>query len=160
MGPKGTGLLYLSKDAQNLIRPMAFEHSHETYNDGNGVVNLAAILGLGKAIEYLEAIGMRRVEAHNLSLRDRLYDLLGQLDRLRIVSPPAGPLSSPMVTAVLPAEIEKRAFTNRLLDKHRLSIRATHDPFGFNGVRFCVHIFNTERDVKFATEAVRQELTR
>jgi len=58
MGPKGTGLLYLSKDAQETIRPMQFEESHNTYNDGNGVVNLACILGLGKAIEYLQSVGI------------------------------------------------------------------------------------------------------
>jgi hypothetical protein len=33
---------------------MQFEESHNTYSDGNGVVNLAAILGLATAIETLQ----------------------------------------------------------------------------------------------------------
>ena len=60
MAPKGTGLLYISKEAQDIIRPMQFEESCNTYNEGSGTVNLAAILGLAKAIEYLEAVGDRK----------------------------------------------------------------------------------------------------
>src|SRR4030095_9259020 len=61
MGPKGSGLLYISKDAQTAIRPMQFEGSYSTYNNGTGVVNLACILGLAKAIEYLESVGIGKI---------------------------------------------------------------------------------------------------
>jgi selenocysteine lyase/cysteine desulfurase len=159
MGPKGTGLLYLSKDAQTLIRPMQFEESYNTYNDGNGVVNLACILGLGKAIEYLESVGMAKVEEHNLSLRNRLYDRLKGLSNLTIVSPTPGPLASPMLAGVLPDKFKRAAFVKMLLDKYQLSIRPTHKEFGFNGIRFSLHIFNTEKEVDLAAEVLRKELT-
>jgi selenocysteine lyase/cysteine desulfurase len=90
MGPKGTGLLYLSKEAQDIIRPMQFEESYNTYNDGSGVVNTAGILGLGKAIEYLESVGISKVEEHNLTLRNRLYEKLSHIKNLKIVSPVIG----------------------------------------------------------------------
>ncbi|MBY0435868.1 MAG: aminotransferase class V-fold PLP-dependent enzyme, partial [Cyclobacteriaceae bacterium] len=45
MGPKGTGFLYISKEAQEAVRPMQFEESYNTYSSSNGVVNRAAILG-------------------------------------------------------------------------------------------------------------------
>ncbi len=86
MGPKGTGLLYISKDAQAAIRPMQFDESYNTYNNGNGVVNLPCILGLAKAIEYLESVGIAKVEEHNLSLRNRLHDKLKDVQNLTIVS--------------------------------------------------------------------------
>jgi cysteine desulfurase/selenocysteine lyase len=44
-------------------------------------------------------------------------------------------------------------------DKHQLSIRPTHKEFGFNGIRFSLHIFNTEKEVDFASEVLRKELT-
>ena len=159
MGPKGTGLLYLSKDAQDVIRPMQFEESYKTYNDGNGVVNLAAILGLGKAIEYLESVGINKIEEHNLSLRNRLYDRLKQLDNFTIVSPVAGPLASPMLAGILSDKFKKGVVVRMLLDKYKVSIRPTHNEFGFNGIRFSLHIFNTEKEVDFAAEALRKELT-
>jgi len=159
MGPKGTGVLYLSKDAQDTIRPMQFEESYNTYNDGNGVVNLACILGLGKAIKYLESVGIAKIEEHNLSLRDRLYDQLKDLKNATILSPPEGPLASPMLTLLLSDRFEKSAFVKMLLAKYKLSIRPTHKEFGFNGIRFSIHIFNTEREIDFAAEVLHKELT-
>jgi len=60
MGPKGTGLLYIAR--QSVIRPMQFEESYNTYSDGNGVVNLAAILGLATAIENLQGCPFSKAE--------------------------------------------------------------------------------------------------
>lgn len=159
MGPKGTGLLYLSKDAQDVIRPMQFDESYNTYNNGNGVVNLACILGLGKALEYLESVGINKVEKHNLSLQNRLSKKLKNISSLKIVSPSPGQLASPMLACVLPDAVDRVAFVKMLLEKHKLSIRATHKEFGFNGIRFCTHIFNTEKEVDFAAEVLRKELT-
>ncbi|MDB5198524.1 MAG: hypothetical protein JWO92_487 [Chitinophagaceae bacterium] len=157
MGPKGTGLLYLSKDVQNIIKPIQFEESYDTYNDGNGVVNLACILGLGKAIEYLESVGITKVEEHNMSLRNRLYERLSSIPKLKIMSPTAGPLASPMLACLIPDSIERTSFVRMLLDKHKLSIRPTHKQW-FNGIRFSCHIFNTVKEVDFAANVLRKEL--
>jgi selenocysteine lyase/cysteine desulfurase len=159
MGPKGTGLLYISKDAQSTIRPMQFEGSYNTYNNGTGVVNLACILGLGNSIEYLESVGISKVEEHNMAIRNRLYDSLRDVPNATIVSPPAGPLASPMLTLLLSDKFDRQAFVKMLQDKHELVIRPTHKEFGFNGIRFSMHIFNTAKEVDRAAEIVRKELT-
>jgi selenocysteine lyase/cysteine desulfurase len=39
-----------------------------------------------------------------------------------------------------------------------LAIRATHAEFGFNGIRFSLHEFNTVHDVERAVDAVQREL--
>lgn len=159
MGPKGTGLLYLSKDAKDIIRPMQFEESYNTYNDGNGVVNLACILGLGKAIEYLESIGLSKIEEHNLSLRNKLYGKLKYLKNATILSPGEGPLASPMLTLLLSDKFERTSFVKMLFEKYKISIRPTHKEFGFNGIRFSIHLFNTEKEIDFAAQALHKELT-
>lgn len=157
MGPKGTGLLYISKEAQDLIRPMQFEESYNTYNDGNGVVNLACILGLNKAIEYLQSTGIDKIEEHDLSLRNHLYERLTAINNIKIMSPSPGPLASPMIAILLPDPIKKVAFSNILFEKYKISARATHKQW-FNGVRFSVHIFNTKKEIDLAADAVQQEL--
>jgi selenocysteine lyase/cysteine desulfurase len=157
MGPKGTGLLYLSKEVQDIIRPMQFEQSYNTYNDGNGVVNLPAILGLAKAIEYIEATGITKIEEHNLSLRNKLYERLSGMNNVTIVSPSAGPLASPLLACQIPDTIERTSFVKMLLDKHKLSIRPTHKQW-FNGIRFSCHIFNTVKEVDFAVDIIHKEL--
>jgi selenocysteine lyase/cysteine desulfurase len=158
MGPKGTGLLYISKDAQAAIRPIQFDDSYRTYNDGNGVVNLPCILGLARAIEYLESVGISKVEEHNLSIRNRLYEAMKNLPNAAIVSPPPGPLASPMLTLLLADKFKRGPFVKMLLDKHKIAIRPTHSEFGFNGIRFSMHIFNNEKEVDRAARVLRQEL--
>ena len=158
MGPKGTGLLYLSKEVQDIIRPMQFETSFNTYNDSNGVVNLACILGLGKAIEYLESTGITIVEQHNLSLRNKLCKNLADLNNLTLASPASGQLISPLLAYRLPENIESGAFTRMLFNKYKLSIRPTQKQF-FNGIRFSVHIFNTEKEIDYASEILHKEIT-
>ena len=158
MGPKGTGLLFIAKDAQGAIRPMAFEESYSTYSNGNGVVNLPGLLGLGAAIQYLTRAGMAQVEAHNLQLRNILADRLGAMDGLTLVSPPAGDLASPLLTALLAERFDRTTFSRQLLERYQVAIRATHAEFGFNGIRFSLHEFNTLKDVDRAAEAVRREL--
>ena len=158
MGPKGTGLLFIAKDAQGGIRPMAFEESYSTYSNGNGVVNLPGLLGLGAAIQYLKRAGMGQVEAHNLQLRNILADRLGAMDGLTLVSPPAGDLASPLLTALLAERFDRTTFSRQLLERYQVAIRATHAEFGFNGIRFSLHEFNTLKDVDRAAEAVRREL--
>lgn len=158
MGPKGTGLLYIAKDAQTAIRPMALEESYSTYSNGNGVVNLPGLLGLGEAIRLLDKAGMALVERHNLQLRNVLADRLRNADGLVVVSPPAGALESPLLTALLAERFDRTTFSRQLLERHRVAIRATHAEFGFNGIRFSVHEFNSLQDVERAADAVRREL--
>ncbi len=158
MGPKGTGLLFIAKDAQGGIRPMAFEESYSTYSNGNGVVNLPGLLGLGAAIQYLKRAGMAQVEAHNLQLRNILAERLGAMDGLTLVGPPAGDLASPLLTALLAERFDRTTFSRQLLERYQVAIRATHAEFGFNGIRFSLHEFNTLKDVDRAAEAVRREL--
>lgn len=157
MGPKGTGLLYISKEAQDIIRPMQFQENYNTYNDANGVVNSAAILGLARAIEYLESVGITKIEEHNLSLRNRAYERLSKINKLTIVSPAAGPLASPMLACIFPDTIDKATFTRMLYDKHNISIRPTHKQW-FNGMRLSLHIFNTEKEVDFVADILQKEL--
>jgi cysteine desulfurase/selenocysteine lyase len=74
-----------------------------------------------------------------------------------MMSPAAGPLASPMVACLLPDSIERISFAKMLLDKHKLSIRPTHKQW-FNGIRFSLHIFNTEKEVDFAADVLHKEL--
>ena len=158
MGPKGTGLLFIAKEAQSIIRPMAFDESYSTYSNSNGVANLPGLLGLGEAIRLLERRGMAHVEAHNLQLRDALADRLRALEGLTLVSPPAGALASPLLTALLATRFDRTTVSRMLLERHQVAIRATHAEFGFNGIRFSLHEFNTIKDVERAESAVRREL--
>jgi cysteine desulfurase/selenocysteine lyase len=62
-----------------------------------------------------------------------------------------------MLACLLPDTIERNSFVKMLLDKHDLSIRPTHKQW-FNGIRFSLHIFNTEKEVDYAADILQNEL--
>jgi len=99
---------------------------------------------------------MTKVEAHNLRLRERLAERLRALNGLTLVSPPRGDLASPLLTALLDARFDRKAVVLALLERHQVAIRATHPEFGFNGIRFSMHEFNSDADVDRAADAVQR----
>jgi cysteine desulfurase/selenocysteine lyase len=62
-----------------------------------------------------------------------------------------------MLACLLPGKVEKVSFVKMLLDKYKLSIRPTHKQW-FNGIRFSLHVFNTEKEVDFAADVIHKEL--
>jgi selenocysteine lyase/cysteine desulfurase len=157
MGPKGTGLLYISKEVQDIIRPMQFEDSHNTFNESSGVGNLPGILGLGVGIEHINMLGIEKIEQHNMDLRNRLYKALLSETKLAIQSPPPGPLATPLLSCRLPESIDATAFSFKFLETHKISFRPVHKKW-FNGIRFSLHVFNTEKEVDKLVDIIKKEL--
>ena len=105
-----------------------------------------------------DQLASKKFEEHNLKLRDRLYRNLTDPDNIKMLSPANVTLASPMLTVLLQDRIDRTSFVKMLLDKYKLSIRATHKEFGFNGIRFSMHIFNTEKQIDLASEVMHKEL--
>jgi selenocysteine lyase/cysteine desulfurase len=157
LGPKGTGLLYLSEELGDRIDLASTAPSHSAYGDGTGVTSIPSVLGLGAAVEYLSAIGMDRIAAHNLVLRNRLFAALQEVPKIRVVSAPAGPLASGLVTFALPDERESRAFQQMMREKHDVELKMVPKNW-LNGIRVSTHLFNTEQDVDRLIVALQREL--
>jgi cysteine desulfurase/selenocysteine lyase len=121
------------------------------------VTNIPGVLGMGAAIEYLTAIGMRRIEAHNLALRSRLFDALPGVPKLQVVSATRGPSASPLLTFRLPDAIESRAFQERMRQTHKIELKVVPKNW-FNGIRVSTHLFNTQHDVDTLVTTLKQEL--
>jgi selenocysteine lyase/cysteine desulfurase len=157
LGPKGTGLMYLSEELGATVDPIAQQSGRAAYSNSSGVTNIPGVLGLGAAIDYQLAVGTARIEAHNLDLAKRVYDSLKGMPTLDVVSPPPGPLASPLVTYRLPAGIAAGDLYSRLHDKHKVVVKVVPTNW-FNGQRISTHLFNDERDVEALVKALRAEL--
>lgn len=158
LGPKGTGLLYLSAELGDRIDPIQAQGGRAVYSASNGVCSLPSVLGLGASIDYLLAIGKAEVEAYDLRLGRRVYEGLQGIPRLRVVSAPPGPQASPLVTYALPDGITGGQMQQRLLAKHQVMVKTVPANF-LNGNRISTHLFNTEQDVERLLSALRTELT-
>ena len=157
MGPKGTGILYVSNEAAPAIEPVQWELGRHFGSDSAGLGPITLMAGLGAAIDILASFGMRRVEERVLSLRNRLYARLREIPQVRVVSPPPGPSATALVAFALPTGLSAQELQERLEERHQIVIKLGDRRF-FNGNRFSPHIFNTEAEVDFALAALREEL--
>ena len=157
LGPKGTGLLFLREDARERVQLIAEQAGRQAQSDSTGLINLPGVIGLGAAIDYNHAIGIGKIETHNLELRNRLFELLGHVPKVRIVSPAPGPMASPLLTLQLPGGVNPRELMERMLEKHQVMLKQL--PLLPNGLRFSMHFFNTMQDVERAVEGLRIELS-
>ncbi len=93
LGPSGTGGLYASENVQDDLSPLKYGGgaiSDATVHDNDrkkfpegfepGLQNLAGFTGLGAAVEYLEKIGMEKVQRHEKELTERLLEGLEDLE--------------------------------------------------------------------------------
>lgn len=157
LGPPGTGLLYLSAELGITVDPVKLQSGRGAYTASTGVCNIMGVLGAGAAIEYIGAIGIGKVESHNLALRERLRAALAGVPALRVVSPSRGDLASPLLSFALPASVESGALHARLLARHRIETKVVPGNW-FNGTRISTHLFNTEREVDTLVSALKEEL--
>ncbi|MEO7043429.1 MAG: aminotransferase class V-fold PLP-dependent enzyme [Gemmatimonadaceae bacterium] len=157
LGPPGTGLLYLSEELGKTIDPIPLQSGRASYSASSGVPSIPSVLGLGAAIDYVSAIGLDRIEAHNLALRSRLYAALQNVPRVRVVSAPSGPLASALLSYTLPENIQSGALHERLRDKHKIEVKVVPGNW-FNGSRISMHLFNSEQDVDALVAALNIEL--
>jgi len=97
-GPTGAGVIYgrLSRlesmppyqGGGDMIRSVSFEHT--TYNSPPyrfeaGTPDIAAVIGLGAALEYVESIGLDAIAAHEHELLGYATEKLSALPGLRII---------------------------------------------------------------------------
>jgi selenocysteine lyase/cysteine desulfurase len=157
MGPKGTGLLYVSRDVTEQIQPIQWQDGRRYLAESAGLGPQPLVIGLGAAIERLQDIGMAAIERHGLALRNRAYEQLLQVRKLRVVSPPPGPSATAIVACVLPDYIDSRALRDTLLAKHGIIVKMA-EKRQFNGFRLSPHILNTELHIDTALRALNAEI--
>lgn len=158
MGPKGTGFVYIGKDAQEAIAPPQWLMGRQYGSNSQGLSPMTLAIGLGEAIDSMTFIGIPRVELHNYALAGRIHQAFARIPQLRIVSPPPGPLSTALVAARLPDAIDSNLLRERMHDRHSIVIKMAEKRW-FNGIRLSPHIFNDEDQVEKALTALRSELT-
>lgn len=157
MGPKGVGMLYISSDAAEDIKPVQWMGGKKYVDNSVGVGPLPLVVGLGAAIEIANERGVAKIEEHNKALRKRAYDGLSQIAGVKMMSLPSGPLTSALVSIAIPDRYNSRQMLEKLRNKYQIVTRElgkTH----FNGLRLAPHIFNTESDVDAVVAALRAEI--
>ena len=135
-GPSGSGALFARaerlaemrpfKGGGDMIRTVAKEEI--TYNDPPmkfeaGTPNIVQMIGFGAALDYLSALGMDRVAAHEQTLRDYARDRLEGLNWLQLYGRSAGK------GAIFSFNLEGGAHPHdisTIVDRKGVAVRAGH----------------------------------
>jgi selenocysteine lyase/cysteine desulfurase len=157
LSPKGTGLLYIRRDVQERVRPMALDSGYEGYTGSFGTRNIAIVLAHGAAIDFHETIGLERVEDRCRELRRRVRAGLEQMEGLRILTPDAEELAAGIVTVSL-VDGDHREVRRILHDEHDIVLKVGRPEY--NAIRISTHIFNSEADVDRMLEALPAAMAR
>ena len=157
MGPKGTGFVYVAKNAGRDIEPPQWQLGRAVGSDSAGLAPFTLVVGLGEAIDDVSRLGVSRIERHNIALARIIHAELSKLPLLHVLSPPPGPNATALVAAMLPPAIDADLVRARLQDRHGVVVKLT-EPHWFNGIRMSPHVFNDEAQVATALAALRIEL--
>lgn len=172
-GPTGIGALYGKKDLLNGMEPIEFGGEmidfvelHEStwkeipYRFEGGTPMIAAAVGLGAAIDFLESIGMDAIDLHERQLAAYAYDKLSTIDGLTIYGPKENRVG--LVTFNLEDVHPHDVAT--VLDSKGIAVRAGHhccQPLmrWLNvsaTARASFYLYNTEEDIDRLTDGLIQ----
>ncbi|HEX6507293.1 MAG TPA: SufS family cysteine desulfurase [Chloroflexota bacterium] len=170
LGPMGVGVLYGRRSILEEMPPFLgggemirhVDYSGATWNDlpwkfEAGTPSVGDAVGLGAAIDYLEAVGMEAIAEHDRQLAGYAVDRLGGIGGLRI----HGPEKRGAVVAFSLEDIHPHDLAS-LLDESGIAVRAghhcaqpLHDLLGVPATtRASFYLYNDERDVDRLVEGI------
>jgi cysteine desulfurase / selenocysteine lyase len=135
-GPTGTGVLYGKRErlaamgpwqgGGDMIVSVSFAgtlYAEPPHRFEAGTPNIAGIVGLGAAVDYVEALGLDAIAAHERALLDHGARVLATIPGLQILGPP-GEDRVGILSFVLPGIHPHDVGT--LLDHHGIAVRTGH----------------------------------
>ncbi|WP_049898983.1 aminotransferase class V-fold PLP-dependent enzyme [Natrinema sp. J7-1] len=172
-GPTGIGALYGKKAILEAMQPYLYggdmitkvTYEESTWNDlpwkfEAGTPQIAEAVGLVAAIDYLEDIGMDRIEAHEQELARYAYDQLDAEPDVEIYGPEPGPDRGGLVGFNLEG-VHAHDLAS-IMNDHAVAIRAgdhctqpLHDKLGVAAsARASFYVYNTKAEIDDLVAAI------
>jgi len=173
LGPTGVGFLWARKELLDDMDPFlgggdmirivtlsGAEWNELPWKFEAGTPHIAGGIGLGAAVDYLEALGMERVFAHEREILVYALERLSQISGLTLYGPPAAKDRLAVVPfnldGVHPHDVAD------ILDRHGVAVRSGHhcaQPYmnrlGMdNNARASFYLYNGRDDVDALVEAI------
>ncbi|MEM3738153.1 MAG: aminotransferase class V-fold PLP-dependent enzyme, partial [Thermoplasmata archaeon] len=176
LGPTGVGVLYVNSRQFEKLEPFITGGetvANTTYNNVEflppparfeaGLQNYAGIIGSGAAIDYLNKIGMRKIEKHEIELNKIVSDELLKLKEISVIGPESAELRGgifsfnirgwyPHDVGILLDEVE-----NIMVRTGKLCVHSWFNARKIDGcIRASFYLYNTEEDAKKFVECVSE----
>ncbi|MCA9507275.1 MAG: cysteine desulfurase [Myxococcales bacterium] len=172
-GPTGVGVLYGKKNWLDAMPPYqgggdmiasvsfdAISFAPPPHKFEAGTPNIAGVLGLAKAIEYIQEIGFHKLIAYEEKLSAYLLESLKKISKLTIIgnAPKRVPLVSFVLEGIHPHDISS------ILDREGIAVRAGHlctqplmKRFGISALsRASLSFYNTTDEIDRFADAFKR----
>lgn len=173
LGPTGIGALYGKKELLEDMDPYQtgggmiqkvkkdeIKWENPPHKFEAGTPNIAGAIGLKAAIEYLEKIGLEKIEEHEHDLTHEIRQKLSQIEGIKVLAPKDKEVSAVSFTCSFahPHDIAE------ILNQENVAVRAGHhcaqpqmEQIDSNGaVRASPYIYNDQKDVEKLVEAIKK----
>ncbi len=169
LGPQGTGILYVKEP--NTIEPLylgggmvssvtpdSFKMEPSPAKFEAGTPNIPGVIGLGRAVEYVDNIGVDLIEKHEFSLARETALRLGEIDGVEVY----GPNERAGVVSFNVVGMNAHDVAMILDQTHSICVRSGYhcampgiDHLGVNGtVRASFALYNTEDEIETLVKTV------
>ncbi len=173
LGPTGIGVLWGKSSLLDAADPVMFGGEMIAYVDRDsatwaelpakfegGTPHIAGAIGLGVAVDYLNTVGMHRIEQHSKQMAEEAYRRLAQISGVNVYGPPS-PRTSVVafnVVGIHPHDVAQ------VFDSRGVAIRAGHHcaqplmhwlDVGATA-RASFYLYNSERDIDALIEATEE----
>jgi cysteine desulfurase/selenocysteine lyase len=176
LGPSGIGVLYGKRDllqamppflgGGGMIKEVTLEGFQPLFLPGKfeaGTPPIVPAVALGAAIDYLNAVGLEAIEAHERRLTERAHEVLAAVGGIRILGP-APQYKTGIVSFVFESGRPHAHDVAQVLDRHGVAVRAghhctmpLHKRFGVTATaRASFYLYNTLAEVDKLGEALEQ----
>ena len=176
LGPVGTGFLYCANQAQDQMEPLNlgggtvdnvteedFQLAESPTCFEGGTQNIAGFIGLGEAMNYLERIGISKIEKHSKKLTRIMYQEIQDIEKVRVYGSPENiyGIVSFNIDKINPHDLAK------ILDEVKsICVRSGFHcampsirhmgAYEFGGtVRASVHYYNTQEEIEILGETLK-----
>ena len=177
LGPIGTGFLYCKEESFDEIIPMNFgggtvkDVTEESFTlesvparfEG-GTQNIAGVIGLGAAVDYINNIGIEKIEAHTKKVTNKLYHEIVDIDNTIVYGSPENiygivAFNIDGVNAHDVAKILDEIKNICVRSGHHCAIPAIRHMGAYElggTVRASVHYYNTPEEIEIFGDTLRE----
>lgn len=154
--PKEVGFFYSREESQHYLKPLMVARGHknqsirrlETYNTRS----LPEVLGLGTAIDFINEIGIDRINDRSYELKTYLRDRLNTNPKFKLKSPAGNDVSCAIQSVEMVGKSVVKA-KNELFEQFGIDCRPMSG-FGLNALRISLPVYITKGDIDYLVEAL------
>jgi selenocysteine lyase/cysteine desulfurase len=168
MGPKRTGFIYVRQGMVETLRPQTVGGGSSTKYDAakgefvlkttaerfeSGTQNDALFYSLGTALDFVDTIGVDRIQKHCKPMAERFYHGLGEIPGVERLSPEEEAFRTLMIGFRMKDKPNSAIMDH--LAKDKIKARPVGEG-GLNSIRISFYLNNTDADVTAALESLKK----